>query len=40
MGSREGAVEVTREWRRRSDQEGEETLREFLAPKYELESGG
>ena len=26
VGSREGAAEVTREWRRRSDQEGEEQL--------------
>ena len=26
VGSREGATEVAREWRRRSDQEGEEQL--------------
>ena len=26
VGSREGAAEVTREWRRRSDEEGEEHL--------------
>ena len=33
VGSREGAVEKTMEWRRR-------TTGEFLAPRYDLESGG
>ena len=29
VGSREGAAEVTREWRQRGDQEGEEQLGNF-----------